>query len=106
MDRDYLIGEYFKLGLKYSEIIKCLEELHGYIIGIRTLKRITKKFGLIPYQDTSSAPTNGIRAFSHAFHIVLVQIMLSVEYHSYISGGKVQISYSSWIAPYYRSGRY
>jgi actin-like ATPase involved in cell morphogenesis len=46
MDRDYLIGEYFKLGLKYSEIIKCLEELHGYIIGIRTLKRITKKFGL------------------------------------------------------------
>ena len=46
MDRDYLIGEYFKLGLKYSEIIKCLEELHGYIIGILTLKRITKKFGL------------------------------------------------------------
>jgi hypothetical protein len=33
-------------GLKYSEIIKCLEELHGYIIGIRTLKRITKKFWL------------------------------------------------------------
>jgi hypothetical protein len=46
MDRDYLIGEYFKLGLKYSEIIKYLEELHGYIIGILTLKRITKKFGL------------------------------------------------------------
>jgi hypothetical protein len=87
MDRDYLIGEYFKLGLKYSEIIKCLEELHGYIIGIRTLKRITKKLihelflgqQLIPYQDTSSA-TNGIRTFGHAFHIVLAQIMLSVEY--------------------------
>jgi hypothetical protein len=46
MDRDYLIGEYFKLGLKYSEIIKCLEELHGYIIGIITLIRITKIFGL------------------------------------------------------------
>jgi hypothetical protein len=46
---------------------------------------------LIPYQDTSSA-TNGIRTFGHAFHIVLAQIILSVEYHSYISGGKVQIS--------------
>ena len=45
MERDYLISEYFKLGLRYSEIIKCLEELHGYVIGIRTLKRITKKLG-------------------------------------------------------------
>jgi hypothetical protein len=74
MDRDYLTGEYFKLGLKYSAI-------HELFLGQQ----------LIPYQDTSSA-TNGIRAFGHAFHIVLAQIMLSVEYHSYISGGKVQIS--------------
>ena len=45
MDREYLIGEYFKLGLNYSEIIQCLEEFHGYTIGIRTLKRITKNLG-------------------------------------------------------------
>jgi hypothetical protein len=46
MERDDLIGKYFKLGLKYTDIIKCLDELHGYSIGIRTLKRVTKKLGL------------------------------------------------------------
>lgn len=46
MDVDNLVREYFKLGLRYSEIIKCLDELHGYSIGIRTLKRITKGLGL------------------------------------------------------------
>ncbi|KAK3090635.1 hypothetical protein FSP39_013299 [Pinctada imbricata] len=46
MERDELIREYFKLGLKYSEIIQCLEELHGYSVGLRTLKRITKKLRL------------------------------------------------------------
>lgn len=46
MDRTVLIGEYFKLGLKYSEILKCLETLQGYVISLRTLKRITRNLGL------------------------------------------------------------
>lgn len=46
MDRNYLIREYFKLGLKYSDIIKSMDELHGYVLSIRSLKRIIKKMGL------------------------------------------------------------
>lgn len=46
MDRNYLICEYFKLGLKCSDIIKSMDELHGYVLSIRSLKRITKKMGL------------------------------------------------------------
>jgi hypothetical protein len=53
MERDDLIGKYFKLGLKYTDIIKCLDELHGYIIGIRTLKRVTKKLGLYRWKYKS-----------------------------------------------------
>lgn len=47
MDRNYLIiCEFFKLGLKYSDIIKCMYELNGHVLIIRLLKRITKKIEL------------------------------------------------------------
>lgn len=47
MDKTVLIEECFKLGLKYSEILKCLETLHRYmfVINLRTLKRITRNLG-------------------------------------------------------------
>lgn len=46
MDRDFSVSEYFKLGLKYSDIITCMDELHGCVLSISSLKRITKKIGL------------------------------------------------------------
>ena len=45
MDRDNLICEYFKLGLKYQEILHCLVTIHGFLFSLRTLKRITKRMG-------------------------------------------------------------
>lgn len=45
MDCDFLISEYFKLGFKYSDIIKCMDELYGYVLSICLFKRIIKKIG-------------------------------------------------------------
>jgi hypothetical protein len=46
MERDDLLREYFKLGLKYNEILQCMDLLHGHVFSLRTLKRITQKMGL------------------------------------------------------------
>ena len=46
MDRDKLICEHFKLGLKYQDILQCMETIHGFVFNLRILKRITKRMGL------------------------------------------------------------
>ena len=45
-ERNELIHEYFKLGLKYNEITKCMDILHGCCLSIRTSKRINRSLGL------------------------------------------------------------
>ena len=45
-ERDRLIQFYFELRFSNKEILECLSQNHGYILSIRTLKRITSKLNL------------------------------------------------------------
>ena len=53
MERDKIVEVYFKLGLRYSEILRCLSEFHGFFISLRTLKRITQNLGLFRRKNHS-----------------------------------------------------
>jgi hypothetical protein len=46
-DRESVIKCYFRLGLSNKEILSCLAMKHGYIMSMSTLKRTTKKYGLV-----------------------------------------------------------
>ena len=53
-ERDDLIVKYFRLGMKYTEILMYLASLHGIQLSLRQLKRIVAKRGLFRRKNYSS----------------------------------------------------
>ena len=53
-ERDDLIVKYFRLGMKYTEILMYLASLHGIQLSLRQLKRIVAKRGLFRRKKYSS----------------------------------------------------
>ena len=53
MEPDVLINKYFRLGFSNKEILHALALFHGYVMSIRTLKRLTKKQGLFRRKNKS-----------------------------------------------------
>ena len=54
-ERDDLIVKYFRLGMKYNEILMYLASLHGIQLSLPQLKRIVAKRGLLRRKNYSSA---------------------------------------------------